>query len=123
MIKIPPPTWAAVFCILQIVISVKLGGVRNLGKLGAFSTLVLDEIDKQLLGEDTARGQIVVVGLKRIQRLGKGGGQTLELLLFFFGQVEQIEVGGVCECSRLHSLAYPALLVKNPDISDSLSMI
>ena len=61
----------APFLSLQIIILIELGGMRNLRKLGALGSLVLDEVPQQLLGEHTACGQVVVIGLQGIQSLGE----------------------------------------------------
>ena len=60
----------------------------------ALGTLGGDEVAQQLLGEDTAGGQVVVIGFQSIQSLLQRGGQTLELLLLLVGQVEEVKVVG-----------------------------
>ena len=66
----------------------------NVGDPAALGALGGDEVRQQLLGEDASGGQIVVIGLQRIQRLLQGGGQALELLLLLVGEVEEVEVVG-----------------------------
>ena len=84
----------APFLSLQIIILIELGGMRDLGQLGALGSLVLDEVLQKLLGEHTAHGQVVVVGLQGIQSLGEAGGKTLELGLLLVGEVVEVEVVG-----------------------------
>ena len=79
---------------LQVIILIKLGGMRDLGHLAALGTLGFDKAAEQLLGEDAARGQVVGICFECIQRGIKRGGQPLELCLFFLGQVEEVEVVG-----------------------------
>ena len=49
--------------------------------------LVPDEITNQLFGENTAFGEIGVIGFQRIQCLIQGCGQVLQLCFFFFWQM------------------------------------
>ena len=66
----------------------------DLVHLSALGSLGFDEVGDQLLGEYAVCGEVIVVGLKGIERLGKGGRQTLELGLFLLGETEEVEVVG-----------------------------
>ena len=68
--------------------------MRDLGKFGTLGALRLDKVLQQLLGEHAACGQVVVIGLQSVQRLGEAGGQTLELGLLLVGEMVEVEVVG-----------------------------
>lgn len=57
--------------------------MRDLGHLQALGALGLDKAVDQLLWKYAARGEIIVVGLQRIQRLGKRGGRSLLFSVLF----------------------------------------
>ena len=66
--------------------------MRNCRKLTTFFALGFDKVSKKLLREYTAGSQIIVVCFQSVESGVKRSGQTLELLLFFFGEVVQIDV-------------------------------
>ena len=66
----------------------------NLGKLQALGSLSLYEVLDKLLREYVALGEIVVICLKRVKRLGKRGGKSFKLCLLLLGKMEEIEVVG-----------------------------
>ena len=79
---------------LQIEVLVVLGGMGDGSQLSALLALHLDEVLDQLYGEDTGRGQIVVIGLESVESFLQRGGQTLQLRLFFFRQVVEVHIIG-----------------------------
>ena len=79
---------------LQIIILIKLCGVRNLGHLATLCSLGLDKVLDELLGEYAARGEVVVVTFERVKRVLESCGKVAELCLFLIGEVIEVHIVG-----------------------------
>ena len=82
------------FSELQVKVSVKLCRMRNLAHIHALFALQSNEILDQMLGENAAGGQVVVIGFQSVQRILQTGGQTGQLGLFFLGQMIEVHIIG-----------------------------
>ena len=67
---------------LQVVILIEFGGVRDGSELPAFLALDFYEILNELLGENTACSEVIVVLFECVESLVKRGGKVAELSLF-----------------------------------------
>ena len=77
---------------LQVVVQVELHRMGNGADAAALLTLGGNQLLQQLLREDTAHSQVVMVSLQSIQSLLQAGGQTGELCLLYVAPPGQAPV-------------------------------
>ena len=68
--------------------------MRDLIDASRFLALAVDPDLDEPLGEHAAAGEVLMIRFECVERLIEGGGQAVDLLLFFLGKIEEVEVVG-----------------------------